>query len=47
VKIYENGKPNQALINVICTNIREPKKTLGDLRAQIQSLRLGNRATTA
>ncbi len=41
VKIYENGKPNKALIDVIRANIREPKKTLGDLRAQIQSLRTG------
>lgn len=38
VKIYEEGKPNQPLLDVICTNIREPRKTLGDLRAQMQSL---------
>ena len=43
VKIYEGGKPNQALFDVICANIREPKKTLGDLRAQIQSLRSGEK----
>ena len=41
VKIYDRGTPNKALIEVIRTNIREPKKTLGDLRAQIQSLRFG------
>lgn len=41
VKIYEEGKLNQALLDVIRANIREPKKTLGDLQAQMQSLHSG------
>lgn len=41
VKLYDNGKPNKALIEVIRANIREPRKTLGDLRSQVQSLHTG------
>lgn len=43
VKIFEEGKPNQALIDVIAANVRLPDMTLGDLWAQAAALRVGER----
>src|SRR6266511_411558 len=41
VKLYEEGRPNQALIDLIEANVRLPDMTLGDMYAQAASLRLG------
>jgi N-methylhydantoinase B len=43
VALYRAGQPNEALFNVIAANVREPKTTLGDLRAQIAACRTGER----
>src|SRR5262245_65274274 len=39
VKLYEGGRPNRAVLDIIATNIREPHKTMGDINSQIASLR--------
>src|SRR5919198_6561188 len=41
VKLYEAGRPVQSLIDLIEANVRLPDMTLGDMRAQAASLRLG------
>jgi N-methylhydantoinase B len=43
VKLYEAGRPNRAVFDIIATNIRQPDKTLGDIAAQVASLRMGER----
>src|SRR6266536_128795 len=43
VKLYEEGRPVQSLIDVIEANVRLPDMTLGDMHAQAASLRLGER----
>src|SRR2546421_5349144 len=43
VKLYEQGRPVQSLIDVIAANVRLPDMTLGDMYAQAASLRLGER----
>jgi N-methylhydantoinase B len=43
LKIYEGGKLNEMLHNMIKDNIRFPESSLGDLRSQIAACRLGNR----
>lgn len=43
VKLYEAGVPNQGLCDVIQANVRIPKETLGDIRAQIAACRTGQR----
>jgi N-methylhydantoinase B len=37
VKIFEEGKPNQDVIDIIRTNVRMPKEVMGDIMAQISS----------
>jgi N-methylhydantoinase B len=46
VKLYEQGRINQALVDVIAANVRLPQMTLGDMHAQAASLRLGARRFT-
>ncbi len=41
VKLAEEGKVNDAVTTIIAGNVREPKATMGDLRAQIASCRFG------
>ena len=41
VKLYEEGRPVQSLIDVIEANVRLPDMTLGDMYAQAAALRLG------
>jgi len=41
VKLYSAGEPNEALLDVIGANVRVPKETLGDIRAQIAACRTG------
>src|SRR5437588_2465463 len=43
VKLYEQGRPIQSLIDLIAANVRLPDMTLGDMYAQAASLRLGER----
>jgi N-methylhydantoinase B len=43
VKLYEEGRPVQSLIDMIAANVRLPDMTLGDMYAQAASLRLGER----
>jgi N-methylhydantoinase B len=43
VKLYEEGRPVQSLIDLIAANVRLPDMTLGDMYAQAASLHLGER----
>ena len=43
LKIYEAGKINETLLQIIRDNIRYPDAALGDLRAQIASCQVGAR----
>lgn len=43
VKLYEEGRPIQSLIDLIAANVRLPDMTLGDMYAQAASLHLGAR----
>ena len=43
VKLYRAGEPDEALFDVIGANVRVPKETLGDIRAQIAACRTGER----
>ncbi|HJW76807.1 MAG TPA: hydantoinase B/oxoprolinase family protein, partial [Thermoleophilia bacterium] len=43
VKLYDAGEPNRALFDVMEANVRVPKETLGDVRAQIAACRTGER----
>ncbi|MFQ5898637.1 MAG: hydantoinase B/oxoprolinase family protein [Candidatus Methylomirabilia bacterium] len=44
IKIAEGGRLNPRLIDLIAANIRQPEKTLGDLRAQTAALEVGAQA---
>ena len=41
IKLIEAGTPNHRLFALIEANIRQPEKTLGDLRAQVAALEIG------
>ena len=43
VKLYEAGRANRAVFDIIRTNIRQPDKTLGDLASQVAALHIGER----
>jgi N-methylhydantoinase B len=43
VKLYDAGKPNEAVFRIIERNVRVPDKVLGDLRAQISACTIGER----
>jgi len=43
LKVYEAGKVNETLLQIIRDNIRYPDASLGDLRAQIASCQIGAR----
>ena len=43
LKVYEAGKVNETLLQIIRDNIRYPDAALGDLRAQIASCQIGAR----
>jgi N-methylhydantoinase B len=43
VKLYDEGRRNDALVDLIEANVRLPDMTLGDMHAQAASLRLGER----
>ncbi|MEM0212585.1 MAG: hydantoinase B/oxoprolinase family protein [Saccharolobus sp.] len=40
VKLYMEGKPNRDIIDIIIANSRMPEATLGDMEAQIASMRV-------
>lgn len=41
LKIYQGGKPNDTLFQIIRDNVRYPDASLGDMRAQIASCQVG------
>ena len=41
LKLLEEGEPNNAIFSIIKTNVRDPRASLGDLRAQIAGCRTG------
>jgi N-methylhydantoinase B len=41
IRLYEAGRPVVSLLRYIEANVREPRATLGDLRAQTAAVRLG------
>ncbi|MFD1385974.1 hydantoinase B/oxoprolinase family protein [Oceanobacillus oncorhynchi subsp. oncorhynchi] len=43
VKLFEAGKINQAIVDIISINVRLPEQSLGDMWAQIAALRTGER----
>lgn len=43
LKVYDAGKANETLLQIIRDNIRYPDSSLGDLRAQIASCQVGAR----
>lgn len=43
VRIYDQGRINQALVDIIAANVRLPQMTLGDLHACAAALRVGER----
>lgn len=45
LKLYEKGKVNQSLLNLIMANVRIPKHSLGDLTAQIAACRVAEKRT--
>jgi len=46
VKIYKRGEQDQELTDIIRTNVRFPNLAMGDFRAQIASIRTGERRFT-
>ena len=43
VKLYERGKPNEALFRILALNVRLPDAMTGDLEAQIAACRIAER----
>ncbi|MCC7367844.1 MAG: hydantoinase B/oxoprolinase family protein [Chloroflexi bacterium] len=43
IKLYDAGKPNGAVFEIIRKNVRVPENLLGDLRAQLAALHIGER----
>lgn len=43
IKLYEAGRPNQAVFEIIAKNVRVPENLLGDLRAQFSAIHIGER----
>ena len=41
LKLYERGHVNQAILDIIATNVRVPDKVIGDLLAQVAGCRAG------
>ena len=44
VKIWSRGERNEALVDMIASNVRTPSQTIGDLMAQAAAMRVGERA---
>ena len=43
VRLYAAGVPSDSVFDIIKANVRNPKETLGDLRAQVAACRTGQR----
>jgi N-methylhydantoinase B len=43
VKIYSEGKPVEDIFSIIRINVRAPDRAMGDLRAQIAAVKMGER----
>jgi N-methylhydantoinase B len=43
LKLFERGEPNETIFTLLEQNVRVPDKVLGDVRAQIAALRMGER----
>ena len=43
LKLIEEGRPNQAIFDILAANVRDPRGSAGDLRAQIAGCRTGER----
>jgi N-methylhydantoinase B len=43
IKLYEAGRPNQAIFDIIEKNVRVSENLLGDLRAQLAAIHIGER----
>ena len=43
LKLLEEGRPNQAIFDIVAANVRDPHSCQGDLRAQIAGCRTGER----
>ena len=46
VRLYEQGVPSSSVFDIIQANVRIPKQTIGDLRAQVAACRTGERRIT-
>ena len=44
LKLYSGGEPDEAIFSILRANIRVPDKTIGDVRAQLASCHIGERA---
>ena len=44
LKLYNQGKPDEALFTILRTNVRVPRMTIGDVRAQMSACTIGERA---
>jgi N-methylhydantoinase B len=44
LKLYEAGRPNEAIFRLIESNTRQPRNVLGDIRAQLAACASGERA---
>ena len=47
VKLYQAGRANQALLDLIAANVRAPQDVLGDLEAQVAACRRGEQGFVA
>jgi len=43
LKLVEEGRPNQAIFDILAANVRDPVSCQGDLRAQVAGCRTGER----
>lgn len=44
LKLYRGGKPDEAIFTLLRANVRIPKMTLGDLRAELSACHIGQKA---
>lgn len=44
LKLYHAGEPDEAIFSLLRANVRLPRMTLGDLRAQLSACHIGERA---
>lgn len=47
VKLYDRGRLNQDIVEIIMHNLRVPEERIGDLRAQIAAINVGEKRLTA